>query len=101
MVLEWLVIIWILTLSSVLLAKSVVLTLRGSSVSRNSARRKRRFLKLPFKCKNPQCGRTFLLPARISMEKKPLDFTSNATRIVVEKSCCPYCECIEFEEAAS
>ena len=51
-----------------------------------------------FKCKNLECARTFLLPARISMERKPMDFTCNATRIIVEKPCCPFCECIDFEE---
>jgi hypothetical protein len=53
-----------------------------------------------FKCKNPDCGRTFLLPARISTERKPLDFTVSAVRIIVEKPCCPFCECIEFEEVS-
>jgi hypothetical protein len=52
-----------------------------------------------FKCKSPECGRTFLLPGRISTEKKPRDFTADAVRIVVERACCPYCESIEFEEA--
>lgn len=52
-----------------------------------------------WKCKG--CGRTFPIPARISVEKKltgkpnPWD---ESTRTVVEKACCPYCECIEFEE---
>jgi hypothetical protein len=53
-----------------------------------------------FKCKSPECSRTFLIPARISIEKKPREFTSDAVRIVVDKPCCPFCECIEFEETS-
>ena len=52
------------------------------------------------KCKNPGCGRTFLLPGRISTERKQLDFTVNAVRVIVEKLCCPFCEGIEFEEVS-
>lgn len=56
-----------------------------------------------FKCKNGNCNRTFLLPARISIEKRPppsfaLDIPS---RVIVEKPCCPFCESIEFEEVKS
>ena len=52
-----------------------------------------------FKCSSKDCGKAFLLPAKIMVERKPLDFT--ATRIVVEKACCPFCEGLEFEEASS
>ena len=50
-----------------------------------------------WKCKN--CGKTFPVLARISVEKRPppggpLD----VTRVMVDKPCCPFCESIEFEE---
>lgn len=51
-----------------------------------------------FKCKNEGCGRVFLLPARITVEKKPVDFS--VSRVVVEKPCCPFCEGLEFEEVS-
>jgi transposase-like protein len=54
-------------------------------------------LKQVFKCKN--CGKTFLLPARISVEKRPLGFSNpEVSRVIIEKPCCPFCECIEIEE---
>jgi len=53
-----------------------------------------------WKCKNPDCQRTFLLPARISVEKRsPPSFSPDQpVRVIVEKHCCPFCESIEFEE---
>jgi len=54
---------------------------------------------MPFKCKNPECGKTFPLPGRISEEKRPASgFIPDVTRRIVEKPCCPFCECIEIEE---
>jgi len=54
---------------------------------------------MPFKCKNPECGKTFPLPGRISEEKRPASgFIPDVTRRIVEKPCCPFCESIEFEE---
>ena len=52
------------------------------------------------KCMNPECGKIFLVPARISIEKRSVAFTPDIIRIIVEKPCCPFCEGIEFEEAA-
>ena len=52
-----------------------------------------------WKCKT--CGKTFPLPARISCERtspNPFTISTQATRIIVEKPCCPFCESIEFEE---
>jgi len=53
-----------------------------------------------WKCKNPQCGKTFPILARISIEKVPPPTFSPEVprRVIVEKACCPYCESIEFEE---
>ena len=51
-----------------------------------------------FKCSSNDCGKTFLLPGRITTEKKSLDFT--VVRVVVEKACCPFCEGLEFEEVS-
>jgi len=47
-----------------------------------------------------KCGRTFPLTARVSVERRPstVACTPDITRVVVEKSCCPFCESIEFEE---
>jgi hypothetical protein len=52
-----------------------------------------------WKCKNPECGRTFPILARISTEKRPPPSFSPdlPTRVIVEKACCPFCECVEFE----
>lgn len=52
-----------------------------------------------WKCKNPDCNRTFPMPARISVEKRaPPSFSLDApSRVVIEKACCPFCESIEFE----
>jgi len=52
-----------------------------------------------WKCKNPNCGRTFSVLARISIEKRsPPSFSPDMpSRIIVEKPCCPFCESIEFE----
>lgn len=53
-----------------------------------------------WKCKNSQCGRTFHVLGRISVEKRPLGFgTPEVTRVIVDKPCCPFCEGLEFEEA--
>ena len=53
-----------------------------------------------WKCKNPECLKTFHVLARISIEKRPPPtFSPDApTRVIVEIACCPYCQCIEFEE---
>jgi len=54
-----------------------------------------------WKCKNPECGKTFPIPARKSEERKPLPtrgFTAEITRVIVERACCPYCEALEIEE---
>lgn len=51
-----------------------------------------------FKCSSASCGKTFLVPAKIITEHKSLDFT--ASRTVVEKACCPFCEGLEFEEVS-
>lgn len=53
---------------------------------------------MPWKCKNPECGRTFYLTARITIERKPAYGSMDITRILVDKPCCPFCESIEFEE---
>lgn len=53
---------------------------------------------MTWKCRNPECGRTFEMAARISIEKTPKGFCPDAKRIIVEKPCCPFCESIEFEE---
>jgi len=50
---------------------------------------------LTWKCTN--CGRTFELTARISIERTP-QFDMYTKRIIVDKPCCPFCESIEFEE---
>jgi hypothetical protein len=48
-----------------------------------------------WQCKG--CKRVFPVPARISTEKR-LSFASpDVTRVIVERSCCPFCECIELE----
>jgi len=52
-----------------------------------------------WKCNNPNCSRTFHVLGRISTEKRPppnfsLDLP---TRVIVDKTCCPFCESIEFE----
>jgi len=53
-----------------------------------------------WKCKNPNCERTFPVLARISVEKRrPPSFSPDApTRVVIDKPCCPFCESLEFEE---
>jgi len=54
-----------------------------------------------WKCKNPECGRTFPMLGRISTEKRmpPAGFSpSGPDRTIVEKPCCPFCESLEFEE---
>jgi len=52
-----------------------------------------------WKCKNPECLKTFPVLARISIEKRPPpSFSLDApTRVIVEKPCCPFCEWLEFE----
>jgi len=50
------------------------------------------------KCLSEKCGKTFLLPAKLMVERKPADFT--VSRVVVEKPCCPFCEGLEFEEVS-
>ena len=54
-----------------------------------------------FKCLNPSCGRIFILPGRISTERKAISFAPEVLRIIVEKPCCPFCEGLEFEEVIS
>jgi len=51
-----------------------------------------------FKCSSEKCGKVFLLPAKLMVERKPADFT--VVRVVVEKPCCPFCEGLEFTEAS-
>jgi len=54
-----------------------------------------------FKCSSASCGKTFLLPGRITVERKPKEFYSETQRTVVEKPCCPFCEGLEFEEVVA
>jgi hypothetical protein len=54
-----------------------------------------------FKCSSSTCGKTFLIPAKVMIERKPKDFFSETSRVVVERACCPFCEGLEFEEASS
>ena len=52
-----------------------------------------------WKCKNPECGRTFPLVARISSENRSIGrLPYSEIRVIVDKPCCPFCESIEFEE---
>lgn len=53
-----------------------------------------------WKCKNPECGKSFLLPGRFSVEKRPaaVSFVPDVVRTVLESPCCPFCGCLEFEE---
>ncbi len=53
-----------------------------------------------FKCSNKDCGKIFLLPAKIVTERKSKDFYSETLRTVVEKPCCPFCEGLEFTEVS-
>ena len=53
-----------------------------------------------FKCSSRDCGKAFLIPAKVMVERKPKEFYSETTRTVVEKACCPFCECLEFEETS-
>ena len=51
-----------------------------------------------WRCKNPECRRTFPVPARLLMKlsankKNPWDTESST----VEKACCPHCHSIDFE----
>lgn len=54
---------------------------------------------MPWKCKNPSCGKTFDVYARISVEKRPPPSFSPdiPTRVIVDKACCPFCECTDIE----
>ena len=55
------------------------------------------------RCLSEKCGKTFLLPAKLMVERKPAGFNSSyseVVRTVVEKPCCPYCEGLEFEEVS-
>lgn len=52
-------------------------------------------VKLKWRCLNPECGRTFWIPARKSVERKPSNiepWTEATTRTIIEKSVCPHCE---------
>lgn len=51
---------------------------------------------MTWKCKNKECGRTFAIPARISIKK--VSSLIGTESFVVEKACCPFCEKIDIEE---
>lgn len=52
-----------------------------------------------WKCKNPQCGRTFPLYARKTEERKPTaEFYKEVTRVLIDRAVCPFCESFEIEE---
>jgi hypothetical protein len=53
-----------------------------------------------FKCKNPECQRTFYYLGRISVEKKPIipTFATENIRTVIDSPCCPFCGSKEFED---
>jgi len=56
---------------------------------------------MPFKCKNPECGRVFLMLGRVSEEKRPPPSSvpfQEIIRIIYESPCCPHCYSKEFEE---
>lgn len=57
-----------------------------------------------FRCKNPDCRRTFLFLGRISEEKRPLPSfspvgTAEVVRVITESPCCPFCYSKDFELA--
>lgn len=51
---------------------------------------------MAFKCKNPECGKVFLIPGQLTIEKDTREF--GVKRRMLEVRCCPFCECLEFEE---
>lgn len=50
-----------------------------------------------WKCKGKDCGKIFYIPARISTKTPEVPYGAKGQ--VIEKSCCPHCESIDFEPA--
>jgi hypothetical protein len=52
-----------------------------------------------WKCKNPECGKTFPIPARKTEERHPMPGDNpNVTRTMLDKAVCPHCESPNIEE---
>jgi hypothetical protein len=57
---------------------------------------------MTWKCKNPECQKTFHLTGRITTEFRP-DYPpktdlGTVTRVIIESPCCPHCQSLNFEE---
>lgn len=51
-----------------------------------------------WKCKNPDCGKTFPLYARKTEERRPKTPYTDVTRVLIDRAVCPFCESFEIEE---